>query len=72
MDAGPPVLDGADPLLGLSPAHGLSEVVRASHDHLWATRDLEVLEVQSLVNEAEAAGSDHAVLLADLALRDST
>ncbi|MGH3874707.1 MAG: hypothetical protein ACRDSR_24930 [Pseudonocardiaceae bacterium] len=68
IDAGPPVLDGADPLLGSDPAHGLIKVLHATQDHLWATRDLEVLDVQCLTDEAAAAGSDHAVLLADLAL----
>jgi endonuclease/exonuclease/phosphatase family metal-dependent hydrolase len=71
MDAGPPVLDDADPLLGSKPTHGLHEVLRASHDHMWATSDLEVLDVQCLADEAAAAGSDHALLLADLALRTS-
>ena len=71
MDAGPPVLDDADPLLGSNPGHGLREVLRASHDHMWATRDLEVLDVQCLAEKAAAAGSDHALLLADLALRTS-
>ncbi len=71
IDAGPPVLDGADPLLGPDPGHGLVEVLHAAHDHLWATRDLEVLDVQCLADEAAAAGSDHALLLADLALRAS-
>ncbi len=71
MDAGPPVLDDADPLLGSHPVHGLREVLRASQDRLWATRDLEVLDVQCLADEAAAAGSDHALLLADLALRTS-
>ncbi|MGH3367634.1 MAG: hypothetical protein ACRDOY_10560, partial [Nocardioidaceae bacterium] len=65
------VLDKADPLLGSDPAHGLVEVLRASNDHLWATRDLEVLDVQCLSDEAAAAGSDHALLLADLELRTS-
>ncbi|MDQ3886829.1 MAG: endonuclease/exonuclease/phosphatase family protein [Actinomycetota bacterium] len=35
------------------------------HDHLWATRDLKVLDVRYLYDEAVAAGSDHAVVLAD-------
>jgi hypothetical protein len=69
IDAGPPGFDGADPLLGPDPAHGLVEVLHATHDHLWATRDLEVLDVQCLADEAAAAGSDHPLLLADLALR---
>ncbi len=36
------------------------------HDHLWATRDLEVLDVRYLYDEAVAAGSDHALVLTDL------
>jgi endonuclease/exonuclease/phosphatase family metal-dependent hydrolase len=71
IDAGPLVLDGADPLLGPTPVHGLHDVLRATHDHLWATRDLAVLDVQCLPDDAAAAGSDHAVLVADLELRDS-
>lgn len=71
IDAGPLVLDGADPLLGPAPVHGLHDVLRATYDHLWATRDLEVLDVQCLPDDAAAAGSDHAVLVADLELRDS-
>ncbi len=35
------------------------------HDHLWATRDLKVLDVQYLYDEAVAAGSDHALVLTD-------
>lgn len=35
------------------------------HDHLWATRDLEVVDVQYLYDEAVAAGSDHALVLVD-------
>jgi hypothetical protein len=69
IDAGPPVLDDADPLLGSDPVHDLARVLRATHDQLWATRDLEVLDVQCLAKEAAAAGSDHALLLTDLALR---
>ncbi len=71
IDAGPPGLAGPDPLLGPDPGHGLRHVLRATHDHLWATRDLEVLDVQCLADDAAAAGSDHALLLADLALRAS-
>jgi hypothetical protein len=71
IDAGPPALDGADPLLGPDRVHSLQHVVRATDDHLWATRDLEILDVQCLADDAAAAGSDHALLLADLELRDS-
>ncbi|MCA1672129.1 MAG: hypothetical protein LC799_07990 [Actinobacteria bacterium] len=35
------------------------------HDHLWATRDLEVLDVRYLYDEAIAAGSDHALVVTD-------
>ncbi len=35
-------------------------------DHIWATGDLEVLDVRYLYDEAVAAGSDHALVLADL------
>jgi len=35
------------------------------HDHLWATRDLEVIDVRYLYDEAVAAGSDHALVLTD-------
>lgn len=35
------------------------------HDHLWATRDLKVLDVRYLYDEAVAAGSDHALVLTD-------
>jgi endonuclease/exonuclease/phosphatase family metal-dependent hydrolase len=69
IDAAPSELDDADVLLGSDPAHGLVEVLHATDDHLWATRDLEVLDVQRLADEAAAAGSDHPVLLADLELR---
>jgi endonuclease/exonuclease/phosphatase family metal-dependent hydrolase len=71
IDAGPPAFDHADPLVGSDPSHGLVEVLNASQDHLWATRDLDVLDVRCLADEAAAAGSDHALLLADLELRDS-
>lgn len=36
------------------------------HDHLWATRDLTVLDVRYLYDDAVAAGSDHALVLTDL------
>jgi hypothetical protein len=71
IDAGPPAPAGTDPLLGPEPAHHLNQVLRAGGDHLWATLELEVLAVERLVKEAAAAGSDHALLLADLELRDS-
>lgn len=35
------------------------------YDHIWATGDLEVIEVRYLYDEAVAAGSDHALVLAD-------
>jgi hypothetical protein len=68
IDAGPPSPDSADPLLGPGPVHHLNHVLSADNDHLWVTSDLEVLDVQRLFDEAVAAGSDHALLLADLAL----
>jgi hypothetical protein len=71
IDAGPPAPDGADPLLGPGPVHHLNPVLSADHDHLWATPELEVLTVERLSEEAIAAGSDHALLLADLELRSS-
>jgi hypothetical protein len=37
----------------------------ARYDHLWATPDLEVIDVRYLYDEAVAAGSDHALVLAD-------
>ncbi|MGH4019795.1 MAG: hypothetical protein ACRDT0_11275 [Pseudonocardiaceae bacterium] len=37
----------------------------ARHHHIWATRDLEVIDVRYLYDEAVAAGSDHALVLAD-------
>lgn len=67
IDAGEPS-NGVDPLLGPDPVHQARSVLRGSHDHLWATGDLEVLDVQCLAAEATAAGSDHPLLLADLAL----
>ena len=69
LDAGA-AIEGADPLLGPQPAHDLVTVLRATDDYLWASRGLEVLDVQCLATEAAAAGSDHPLLLADLALRD--
>ncbi|MGH4016468.1 MAG: endonuclease/exonuclease/phosphatase family protein [Pseudonocardiaceae bacterium] len=70
IDAGAPV-DDADPLLGPESVHDLTDVLRATDDHLWASRDFEVLDVQCLAAEATAAGSDHPLLLADVALRTS-
>jgi hypothetical protein len=71
IDAGPPAPDGADPLLGPGPVHHLNQVLSADHDHLWATPELKVLALECLSDEAAAAGSDHALLLADLELRPS-
>lgn len=71
IDAGSAVLQGADPLLGPGPVHHLNPVLSAGHDYLWATPEFEVLAVERLSDEAVAAGSDHALLLADLALRAS-
>ncbi|MGH3853872.1 MAG: endonuclease/exonuclease/phosphatase family protein [Pseudonocardiaceae bacterium] len=71
IDAGPPAPDGVDPLLGPGPVHHLNHVLSAGHDHLWATPELKVLAVERLSDEAAAAGSDHALLLADLELRSS-
>ncbi|MFY9806358.1 MAG: hypothetical protein WCC38_03475 [Pseudonocardiaceae bacterium] len=71
IDAGPPVPEGADPLLGPAPTHHLNHVLSVDDDHLWASPDLKVLDVQRLVEDAAAVGSDHAVLLADLELSDS-
>lgn len=68
IDAGPLLPDAADPLLGPGQIHHLERALNADNDHLWVTPDLEVLEVQRLAVEATAAGSDHALLLADLAL----
>jgi hypothetical protein len=68
IDAGPLSVDDKDPLLGPSPIHQLGRALRVTHDHLWASRDLEVLDIQCLAKEAAAAGSDHALLLADLEL----
>jgi hypothetical protein len=68
IDAGPPLPEGADPLLGPAPAHHLNHVLSGDHDHVWATPDLKVLDVQCLADDAVAAGSDHPILLADLEL----
>ncbi|MGH8897947.1 MAG: endonuclease/exonuclease/phosphatase family protein [Egibacteraceae bacterium] len=35
------------------------------YDHIWATPDLEVIDVRYLYDEAVVAGSDHALVLAD-------
>ncbi|MGH3795150.1 MAG: endonuclease/exonuclease/phosphatase family protein [Pseudonocardiaceae bacterium] len=67
IDAGAPV-DGTDPLLGPEPVHDLDVVLREAGDHLWASSDFEVLDVQCLAAEASAAGSDHPLLLVDLEL----
>lgn len=56
----------ADPLLGPDPLHESRSVHCAGEDHLWATPDLDVLDVRCLAAEANAAGSDHPLLLADL------
>ncbi|MGH3785599.1 MAG: hypothetical protein ACRDRG_03410 [Pseudonocardiaceae bacterium] len=71
IDAGPPSRDREDPLLGPGPVHHLNQVLSADHDHLWATGEFQVLAVQRLGDEAMAAGSDHALLLADLELHGS-
>jgi hypothetical protein len=71
IDAGPPVPDGPDPLLGPGPVHHLNHVLSVDQDQLWAAPELEVLAVERLSDEAVAAGSDHTLLLADLALRAS-
>ena len=68
IDAGPPLLDGGDPLLGPGPVHHLTQALSADNDHLWVTSDFEVLDVQRVSDEAAAAGSDHTLLLADLSL----
>ncbi|MFN2495647.1 MAG: hypothetical protein ABR608_07050 [Pseudonocardiaceae bacterium] len=69
IDTGAPI-GVADPLLGAQPEHDLDGVLRGSHDHLWATSDLKVLDVLCLADEATAVGSDHPLLLADLVLHD--
>lgn len=71
IDAGPPVADGADPLLGPGRVHHLNHALNAGEDHLWTTPELTVVDVQCLADDAAAAGSDHALLLADLELPDS-
>jgi hypothetical protein len=71
IDAGPPLPEGSDPLLGPGPIHQLTQVLSTGNDHLWATPDVAVLDVQCLEKQAAAAGSDHALLLADLDLRVS-
>jgi endonuclease/exonuclease/phosphatase family metal-dependent hydrolase len=79
IDAGQPAPGAADPLLGAEPGHELEDALRAdperrraaAHDHLWASRDLKVLDVQCLAEDAAAAGSDHAVLVAELELGSS-
>lgn len=47
----------------------VSHLVRARqpvrYDHIWASRDLQVVDVRYLYDEAVAAGSDHAVVIAD-------
>jgi len=68
IDAGPALPEGADPLLGPGPVHHLRHAHSAGNDHLWTTPDLEVVDVQRLSDEAIAAGSDHALLLAELEL----
>jgi len=68
IDAGPALPEGADPLLGPGPVHHLRHGHSAGNDHLWTTPDLEVVDVQRLSDEAIAAGSDHALLLAELEL----
>lgn len=40
----------------------------ARYDHIWATPDLAVTDVRYLYDEAVAAGSDHALVLADFDL----
>ncbi len=40
----------------------------ARHDHIWATPDVDVLDVRYLYEEAVSTGSDHALVLADLCL----
>jgi endonuclease/exonuclease/phosphatase family metal-dependent hydrolase len=71
IDAGPQVPDSVDPLLGPEPVHHLNRVLNADDDYLWATPDLTVIDVARLSGEAAAAGSDHALLLADLELAAS-
>jgi hypothetical protein len=40
----------------------------ARHDHIWATPDLDVLDVRYLYREAVSTGGDHALVMADLSL----
>ena len=68
VDAGPALPEGADPLLGPGPVHHLHHVMSAGNDHLWTTPDLQLIDTQRLSDEAAAAGSDHPLLLTDLAL----
>jgi hypothetical protein len=63
--------DPADALLGADPVHTLRLVLRAGEDHLWATSDFEVLDVQCVADEAAMAGSDHPLLLTELKLHVS-
>lgn len=69
IDAGAPP-GGGDPLFGPDPGHDLIGVLPGTQGQLWTTRDLRVLDVGCLVEEATAAGSEHPLLLADLSLRD--
>jgi len=71
IDAGSSASGGPDPLFGPGQVHHLNQVLSAEDDHLWATPELEVRAVKRLSDEAAAAGSDHALLLADLELRSS-
>lgn len=69
---------GADPLLGPNAGHGLRDVSGTCNnarpvgagglDQIWASPELQVLDVRYLHEEAFAAGSDHAVVLTDFAL----
>lgn len=68
VDAGPVLPEGADPLLGPGPVHHLQHVLSMDNDQLWATPDLEVQSVERLSDKAAAAGSDHPLLLAELAV----
>jgi endonuclease/exonuclease/phosphatase family metal-dependent hydrolase len=69
IDAGPPAPEGADPLLGPGPVHHLNQVLNVGDDHLWTSSEFEVLALERLSDEATAAGSDHALLFADVELR---
>lgn len=76
IDAGEEPPARTDPLLGAEPCHELDDVLRgdrelrraAAHDHLWAGREFKVLDVHCLNADAAAAGSDHALLVAELEL----